>query len=152
MGHAADRPVTAPAEGEAPLNHRVFAVCLVIGGCFIAFGIYSLLRKPVDPGDFVVWLGGGIVVHDLVAAPAVFLVGRVLRRLLPAWALAPVQAGLIVSVMLVVFVLPAYGVQHNAGNPSRLPNEYGRNLAAILVLVWLAVLGGLAHARRHRGA
>lgn len=152
MGHAADRPVTTPTEGEAPMNRRVFAVCLAIGGCFIAFGVYSLLRKPVAPRDFVVWLGGGIVVHDLLAAPAVFLIGRAVRRLLPGWALAPVQAGLIVSAMLVVFVLPAYGVQHNLGNPSRLPNEYGRNLAGILVLVWLAVLGGLAHARRHRGA
>jgi hypothetical protein len=143
--------VSEPA-AEAPLNRRMFAAGLVIGGAFIAFGIYSLLRKPVVPRDFLVWFGGGIVVHDLVAAPAVFVLGWALRRVLPRWALAPVQAGLIASALLIVFTLPAYGVQHNPGNLSRLPNEYLRNLAGILALVWVAVLGGLVHARRNRRA
>lgn len=137
---------------EAPLNRRMFALGLVIGGAFIAFGIYSLLRKPVVPRDFLVWFGGGIVVHDLVAAPAVFALGWALRRVLPRWALAPVQAGLIASALLIVFTLPAYGVQHNPGNLSRLPNHYLRNLSGIVALVWVAVLGGLVHARRNRRA
>jgi hypothetical protein len=140
--------VTTPA--EHPINRRLFAACLLVGGGFMAFGVYSLLRKPIVPRDFVIWFGGGIVLHDLVAAPAVFVLGMALRRFLPRWALAPVQSGLIVTAVLVVFTLPAYGVPHNAGNPSRLPNQYGRNLAVIVALVWIAVLGGLVHARRHR--
>lgn len=131
-----------------PLNRRMFGAGLVIGGSCIAFGIYSLLRKPIVPRDFVIWFGGGIVVHDLVAAPAVFALGWALRRVAPRWAIAPVQAGLIVSALLIVFALPAYGVQHNPGNLSRLPNHYLRNLSGILAVVWAAVLGGLVHAAR----
>jgi hypothetical protein len=145
MGHPADG-----ALGEAPLNRRLFAACLVVGGAFIAFGVYSLLRKPVPPRDFLIWLGGGIVAHDLIAAPLIFAVGYALRRLLPGWALAPVQAGLIATAVLVVFTLPSLGVPHNAVNPSRLPNHYNRNLAVIVALVWIGVLGGLARERRRR--
>jgi hypothetical protein len=143
MGHPPDG-----ALGEAPLNRRLFAACLVVGGAFMAFGVYSLLRKPVPPRDFVIWLGGGIVAHDLVAAPLIFAAGYVLRRFLPAWALAPIQAGLIATAVLVVFTLPSLGVPRNVANPSRLPNHYNRNLAVILALVWLGVLGGLVRARR----
>jgi hypothetical protein len=131
-----------------PLNRRLFAACLAIGGAFIAFGVYSLLRKSVVPQDFAVWFGGGIVAHDLVAAPLVFAVGWAVRRALPTWTLAPVQAGLIATAVFVVFTLPAYGVQHNMSNPSRLPNHYGRNLAVLVALVWVAALGGLVRARR----
>jgi hypothetical protein len=142
-----DRPADG-ALGEAPVNRRLFAACLVVGGAFIAFGVYSLLRKPVPPREFAIWLGGGIVAHDLIAAPLVFAVGYALRRLLPGWALAPVQAGLIATAVLALFTVPSLGVPHNAFNPSRLPNHYNRNLAVLVALVWLAVLGGLVRARR----
>jgi hypothetical protein len=132
-----------------PLNRRLFTACLCVGSGFMAFGVYSLLRKPVQPLDFAVWFGGGIVAHDLIAAPIVFALGWGLRRALPGWALAPVQAGLIATAVFIVFTLPAYGVQHNAANPSRLPNHYGRNLAVLVGLVWIAVLGGLVRSRRH---
>jgi hypothetical protein len=135
-----------------PLNRRMFAACLAVGAAFIAFGVWSLLRKPVAPRDFGVWFGGAIVAHDLVAAPLVFALGWGARRLLPGWALAPVQAGLIATAVFAVFTLPAYGVQHNVANPSRLPNHYGRNLAVLVALVWLMVLGGLVRARRRRRA
>jgi len=88
------------------------------------------------------------VVLLLVAAPLIFAAGYVLRRFLPAWALAPIQAGLIATAVLVVFTLPSLGVPRNVANPSRLPNHYNRNLAVILALVWLGVLGGLVRARR----
>lgn len=140
------------ADDLHPLNRRLFAACLAVGGAFIAFGGYSLLRKPVAPQDFAVWFAGGIVAHDLVAAPLVFAVGWGVRRALPGWALAPVQAGLIATAVFTVFTLPAYGVPHNVSNPSRLPNHYGRNLAVLVALVWLAVLGGLVRAGRRRRA
>jgi hypothetical protein len=144
MGRKADRPL------EAPLNRRLFATCLVVGGACMAFGVYSLMRKPVPPREFAIWLGGGIVAHDLVAAPLVFAAGYALRRLLPEWSLAPVQAGLVATAVLVVFTLPSLGVPRNVANPSRLPNHYNRNLAVVVALVWIGVLGGLVRARRRR--
>ena len=63
-----------------------------------------------------------------------------------------VQAGLIATAILIVFTLPAFGIRHNLGNPSRLPNVYGRNLAVLVGCVWIGVLGGLVHARPNRRA
>jgi hypothetical protein len=138
--------------GDPPINRRLFAVCLLVGGCFMAFGVYSLLRRAIVPREFLIWFGGGILVHDLVVAPAVFAIGFGVRRLLPGWARAPVQSGLIATALLAVFTLPSFGVRNNVANPSRLPNAYGRNLAVLVIVVWLAVLGGLVLAARNRRA
>lgn len=57
---------------------------------------------------------------------------------MPARIRAPIQAGLICRGVLVLFAFPfvqRYGA--SGGNPSILPQDYGRGLLTVLTAVWI---------------
>ena len=119
----------------------------------MAFGIAGALvnARETQPVDLAGWFFGAAVGHDAVLAPAACLIGVALTRLVPGRLRAPIQAGLIVSGIVVLFSVPLvrrYGVRPD--NPTVLFRDYGPALLVVLAGVWVstAVLVALAARRR----
>jgi hypothetical protein len=128
---------------------------LAVGSAIGLFGLAGLVADAAKtiPVHWLRWLVGLLVVHDLVVAPTVHLVGRGLRDHAPSAWRWPLQAGLVTSGVLVLASLPVlYGVGRGTqpGNISVLPGNYPLALAGVLLLVWLGVgaLGALDTWRR----
>lgn len=128
-----------------------------VGLGLAAFGVVGAWsdRRATVPSDLARWFFGAGIVHDAVLLPVVVVVGLVLRRVLPRWAMAPVALGLAWSALVAIVVWPAVaGWGRRADNPSLFPLDYGRNLVATLVVTWLVVLTVLSvrwSRRRQRG-
>ncbi|MEU5633100.1 hypothetical protein ACH47C_29835 [Streptomyces rishiriensis] len=113
----------------------------------------SLLTDVRDPTDVLVWLGGAALLHDLVLAPVVLLVGLVLVR---GGSRGPVRGALLVAGALTAVALPVLLRPGRTANPSVLPLDYPRNWLISLVAVatvtalWAAARG-FARRRRRPG-
>jgi hypothetical protein len=120
---------------------RAFWPAVAVGWVVMAVGARGVLMDAADtvPRRWLVLFLGSAVVHDLVVAPAVILVGWAVARAAPPWARAPVQAGLLTSGAVALFALPfVAGYGRQPANPSALPLDYGRGLAVVLAVVWIA--------------
>jgi len=123
------------------------------------FGVaarYAVLRRiDVRPQMWVQWWVSAAVVHDGVVAPLAIAVGWVVVRFAPRSAKAPVQAGLILTAVVVAVSWPALrGYGRIASNPTYLPRHYGTGLLATLAVIWTAcaawaAVRWLAQERRH---
>jgi hypothetical protein len=79
---------------------RTLRVSTVLAGAAILFyGVYGLLTAPEiqDRQNVGEWLLGGVLLHDLVLAPIVFVLCRLAARLAPP----KVRAGLAAALMIV---------------------------------------------------
>ncbi|MDQ3384929.1 MAG: hypothetical protein M3503_02785 [Actinomycetota bacterium] len=141
-------------DDEYPSGYpRAFWAGLLVGWAVIAIGIRGLLvnedaRMGTNPGGWVVLLVQSNLAHDLVLVPAVLLVGVLVARFVPAGVRAPVQGGLIVTGVIVLFAFPfvrGYGIKPD--NPTILPQDYGRGLLIVLGVVW-AVTAAVTIGRR----
>jgi hypothetical protein len=105
------------------------------GVALMGFGVWLLFGAGDvrDPWDAVVWLGGAIVLHDLIIAPLVLAAGFLLAAL-PAR--GTLRAALIVCGALTLVALPPLLRPGAPTNPSALPLDYLRN--------WLLTLGAVA--------
>jgi hypothetical protein len=91
----------------------------------------------VRPALWVRWWVTAAVVHDVVVAPVAIVVGWLVVRFSPRIVKAPLQAGLIVSAIVVLTAWPALrGYGRIPSNPTYLPRDYGTGLAVSLALVW----------------
>lgn len=115
-----------------------------LGLAVIAFGIYGIVVHrgtgilDVRVRPLLTWTVGAIIVHDLVFAPLVLVVGRALRNLRPRALRAPLQVGMAASAVVTLLAFPlvrGYGAR--AGAPSRLPLNYTIGYGALLAVVWL---------------
>ncbi len=126
-----------------------------LGVAAMGWGLRGIVVEAdrVHPRSFGTWFVGALLVHDAVIAPLVFaLAAYVLPRVRPPYR-ACVQAGLIVSGVLILISIPVVGgYGRRDDNTSTLPLDYGRNLVLLLVIVWLttfAVVGWrLLHVHR----
>ena len=107
---------------------------------FVVTARYVAMRSiDVRPALWVRWWVTAAVVHDVVVAPLAVGVGWLVVRFAPRVAKAPVQAGLIVSAVVVAMSWPALrGYGRIASNPTYLPRDYGRGLILSLAVVWAA--------------
>ncbi|MEH0416904.1 hypothetical protein [Streptomyces sp. B21-083] len=102
----------------------------------------SLLTDVRDLPGVLAWLGGAIVLHDMVIAPVVLLIGLALVR---GGVRGPVRGALLVAGALTAVALPVLLRPGRRANPSVLPLDYPRNwLVALVVVVsltavWLTV-------------
>ncbi|NBM19976.1 hypothetical protein GUY61_31365 [Streptomyces sp. GC420] len=103
-----------------------------------------LLSGLRDPLSVLVWLAGGIVLHDAVLAPLVLGAGLLLASL-PAR--RTVRGALIVACSLTLVALPPLLRPGRRGNASVLPLDYPRNWLLALTAV-AVVTAGLVLARR----
>jgi hypothetical protein len=131
----------------------LFWISAAAGWVVIAVGLRGIFTNSLDtrPANLARFVVAGALLHDLLVAPVVIVLGVALARRVPARARAIVQAALAVSGIVALFSYPlvrAYGL--SAHNPTSLPHDYGSNLLIVLGLVW-AVAAGLV-IRRVRAA
>ena len=138
-----------PATRPDRIDPRIFWPLLIVGLGLAGWGFRLLTVTHVPLDSFATWFVAGVVAHDLVLAPIVFVGGSILRRIVPARLRAPVQAGLILSGAILVFAIPGLlDKGRDLGNPSKLPNDYPVSVATVLAVIWVAAL--IAGARRLR--
>jgi hypothetical protein len=114
------------------------------------YGGWLVLSRGHDLLNLVVWLAGGVVLHDGVLALVVLAVGTVGVRMLPRSSRAPAVVGFVVLgsvTLLAVPVLGRFGARSD--NPTLLDRDYtvGWLVLAGLVLVGV-VTASLVGSRR----
>lgn len=125
---------------------------LAAGTPLLGIGLYQVFTRNLNIVGIAVWMVGGVAVHDLVLVPVVFAAGALLRRLARDRWLAPLQAALVASGILVLFAVPALsGKGVSAADPSRLPGDYPRAVAGLLLGIWIAAGIWALSAGRRRG-
>ncbi len=114
-------------------------VGLVCGAPFLAFGGYQVISRNLDITGIAVWMAGGVALHDFLLVPLVFAVGAMIRRRARGRMLAPVEAALVATGILVLFAVPALsGKGRSAADPSRVPGDYPVALAVLVAMIWIA--------------
>ncbi len=135
---------------EAP-SGVAFWIGAVVGIGIMVFGLRGIFINAgaTQPVEFAKWFIGADLLHDLVIAPLVALVGVVVVRLLSRPWRGPVQAGLMATAIVVAVgwaPLHGYGRVTAIGNGTVQPLDYSTAVATVvgviwaLVLVWLAVI------------
>ncbi|WP_369213703.1 hypothetical protein [Streptomyces flavofungini] len=118
----------------------VRGVAGALGVVLMGVGV-SLMTEVRDVTGVLLWLGGALVLHDAVIAPAVLLVGLVLVR---GRVRGPVRAALLVAGALTVVALPVLLRPGRTAHPSVLPLDYPRNwlialtAVAAVTALWMA--------------
>ncbi|HSV64759.1 MAG TPA: hypothetical protein VLJ59_02475 [Mycobacteriales bacterium] len=122
-------------------------VLLAVGVALAGFGVWTLLHRTFDtrPVDTATWAVGGLVLHDGLLAPVVFLAGWLLARavparVVPAWARAMLGSVLVLAGVCVLLLVPKWRSPAHAGNPSVHPPPSAADIA-VAVAVALATLG-----------
>src|SRR3954451_14781679 len=118
---------------------------VLLGVATIGYGgwrLINLLASTTSRRSWATFFLGSLVGHDFLLAPLVVLAGVLLARLLPPLVKAPIQAGLIITGVLVLVEWPfvrRYGIRPDT--PSALPRNYAHGLLLVLALVWAVVAG-----------
>ncbi len=113
-----------------------------VGAAAILWGLRGIVvdAAVTQPVNWAVFFVLGVLGHDVLLAPIVFVVALVGVRRLPARYRSLVQAGVVVSGLVTLVALPVVlGFGRRPDVPSQLPLPYLRNLLLILALVWAAV-------------
>ena len=142
-----DAPVPDDTAVHAP-GGPAFWVGLVLGSAVMAFGVRGLVNglSTDSLGSVGRWVVGADLVHDLVLAPVVVLLGAAVGRRLPERWRAPIQVGLVATgIVLLVGWVPWRGDGRALvpDNPSVQPSDYTSAILTVLAAVWLSVGGWL---------
>jgi hypothetical protein len=124
-------------EGLGERRGWVFWGSAAVGWAVVAFGLWTLLKRAgsTKPLNFTVLFIGLAVVHDLLFAPAVSLIGRVAGpRLSPAIRAIVFTAAVISGSLVLVALPPLLG--DPADNMTLLPRNYAAGLLLSLAVVW----------------
>ena len=129
-----------------------------VGVAMLGFGAWNLLwhqRSQVGPpADVGKWLLGGVIVHDAILAPLVFLACAVAWRLTGVRLRRALALFLLAGGSLVIIALPDILRSGDNSNPTVTPLDYPRNLTIILgllaVVAALSVAPGAVRDRRRR--
>jgi hypothetical protein len=126
---------------------------VTIGALGVLVGMYGgwlVLSRGHDLLNLVLWLAGGVVLHDGVLALVVLAIGTVAVRMLPGSARAPAVVGLVVLGSVTLLAVPVLGrFSARSDNPTLLDRNYtvGWLVLAGLVLVGV-VTASLVGSRR----
>jgi hypothetical protein len=130
---------------------------LLLGALGVAMGAFGLLRfLQHDVGDIidsVLWLAGGVVVHDGIIAP--LTIGAIVlgRRLLPRRLWVVAASGFVVLLTVTVTAIPVLGsFGARADNPTLLDRNYTLAWVVLALLVLLVSLLRLTPAWRRLGS
>jgi hypothetical protein len=129
----------------------------VVGVALVANGLRGIVVNSGDthPLVWAKWLIGSALVHDLLLAPFIAVVGFLVSRFVPRFVRAPIQVGLLVSATVLIVGLTAIlstGGRHYRDNASLLPLPYARNLLIVLAAAWFAIaVAVVVKYRRRKG-
>lgn len=129
---------------------------LVLGLSGVAlglFGAYQLLSLGLDNLiGAVVWLAGGVLVHDGVVAVATIVVLGAGAVLLPARLRGPLAAAFLVLATVTVTAVPVLGrFGARADNPTLLDRNYLVGWLLLAALVGVAATAAVLLTRRRNG-
>jgi hypothetical protein len=116
-------------------------VLLVLGLVGGGYGLLRLLDLGWDnTRAALVWLVGGVVLHDGVLAPLTMAVALVALRILPRERLAPFVVGIVILIPVTLVAIPELGrFGTRADNPTLLDRHYWLGWAGLVTLVVVAV-------------
>lgn len=127
---------------------------LALGAVGVAAGLYGALML-LDDGfsdlvSIVIWLAGGVVLHDFVLAPLTVLAGRLTPRL-PSPTRAPVVVAVVVLTAITLLAIPVLGrFGASPGNATLLDRNYWAGWVGIVTLLAIGVLlASIVRARRN---
>ena len=123
---------------------------IAVGVLLLGIGGVVLLND-VSPARYLgiaVWFLGALVIHDGIAAMAVFGVSIVMRRAgrrIPLPVIAIIQGALVVAAIVAALVVPEIlKKQIGTANPTILPLDYGLNLALFYAGLAVATAASIA--------
>jgi hypothetical protein len=127
--------------------------CLVAGVLAAAYGVWLLLGLGwANTRSTLVWLAGGVVLHDGVFAVLVLALSLLAVRLVPREHLAPVVVALVILIPVTLAGIPELGrFGARADNPTLLDRHYWLGWAVMVTLVVVCVLVGVVATRRRTG-
>ena len=134
---------------------RVFRLLLgALGVGVLLYGVRGLLteRNISDHAAVGEWLVGGVIGHDALLAPVVFVLCAIAYRFTDARWRGRLAALLLIGGSLILISIPALLRKGLNSNKTVLPLDYARNLGvllAVLVAVF-ALYGGIDASRRRR--
>lgn len=131
---------------------RRWRIALVAGGLLLLAVGGLVLLLDVSPKNYLgiaVWFVGALVLHDGIAAMAVFGVQIVMRKIgrgrIPLGVLAILQAALVVGAIVTGIVVPeVLKKQIGSANPTILPLDYLGNLVVFYIGLALATAVAIA--------
>lgn len=125
-------------------------VLLGMGG--MAYGLVLLLdRSWGDVAQVGAWLVAGVLVHDLLLAPAVIAGWFLLTRLPLGRSRPPLAAGLVVWGALTITAVPVLGrFGERPDNPTLLDRDYTTGWLVVTALVAAGVIIGVLGTGRPR--
>ena len=135
---------------------RAFWIGLALGTAVMGVGLFGLLdgTRLASARDVVTWVIGADLLHDLVVAPLVCLIGLGLARAVPLPWRRPLQWGIMTTALVVAVGFPAlagYGRDRVPGNETVLPLRYGTAVGTVVGVIWaLAAVWAASIARRRR--
>jgi hypothetical protein len=99
----------------------------------------------------LVWLVGGVVLHDGVFAPVVLVVALLAVRVIRSDRLAPAVVALVILVPLTLLAVPELGrFGARADRPTLLDRDYWLGWSVLVTLVVVAVAAGTLVSTRRR--
>lgn len=125
---------------------------VLLGVAGMGYGLVLLLdRSWGDVARVVGWLVAGVLVHDLLLAPAVIAGWFLLTRLPTGRWRAPLAAGLVVWGALTVVAVPVLGrFGERPDNPTLLDRDYTTGWLVVTALVAAGVIIGVLGTGRPR--
>jgi hypothetical protein len=119
-----------------------------------AYGGWLLVSRT-DNGQLLdagIWLGSGVLLHDLVLTLAVLAAGSLSLRVLPEPAKAPAVVGMVVLGSLTLVALPVLGgFGARDDNPTLLDRPYLASWLALAAVITVVVaVASLRRSRRGR--
>ena len=128
----------------------VRGAAMVAGVATTAYGVWMLLDLGwANTRSTLIWLVGGVVLHDLVFATLVMAVAVASLRLVPGDRLAPWVVASVILVPVTLVGVPELGrFGARADNPTLLDRHYWLGWVVMATLVIVAVLVGAVAARR----
>ena len=133
---------------------------IVRGGLLLAglaiglFGTWSLLRLGLSNLFWTVaWVGGGILLHDIVLTGVTLGLFALGLFVLPPCARTPFAVGLVVLGCVTVMAIPVLGrFGARPDNPSLLDRSYGTGWLVLAGIVAVGVIAASAVTQRRREA
>jgi hypothetical protein len=134
---------------------RIFRLSLgALGVGVLGYGVRGLLteREISDHAAVGEWLVGGVIGHDALLAPVVFVLCAIAYRFTDARWRGRLAALLLIGGSLILISVPALLRKGLNSNKTVLPLDYARNLGVLLAVLVaaFALYGGIDAARRRR--